>query len=234
MPLSHWARMRSHATVGRGERWPASVGMRRRAWLSIAAGPDPRLGDLDKPPGRQPPPSTGRRGRQTGPAAQCRLDEHLGRYEHGNPVSVGKRRISRVPTASSAPWGGVPAGSAGRGRRSSPRRGRTAPLSAGVQLCPWIQGALQSPQMWRRGQCRIVRGPWNSRSGRYGSRNMASGAARPNPGRTGSPERAESSLPHPGASRRWSQPVTRSLALCRLQCEKRELHAGNTGGTRAT
>ena len=90
----------------------ASVGMRRRAWLSIAAGPEPRLGDLDQPPGRQLPPSTGRQGRQTGPAARCRLDEHLGRYEHGNPVSLGKRRISRVPTASSTPWGGVPAGSA--------------------------------------------------------------------------------------------------------------------------
>jgi hypothetical protein len=43
---------------------------------------------------------------------------------------------------------------------------------ADVPLGP---GALQSPQMWRRGQWRIVRGPSNSRSDRYGSRNMAAG-----------------------------------------------------------
>jgi len=233
MPLSHWARMRSHATVGRGERWPASVGMRRRAWLSIAAGPEPRLGDLDQPPGRQPPPSTGRQGRQTGPAAQCRLDEHLGRYEHGNPVSVGKRRISRVPTASSAPWGGVPAGSAGRGRRSSPRRVER-PRSRQVYSC-----APGSRERCSRRRCGGAASAGSCAAlGTAGRAGTGAGTWRAGrPGRTLAAQDHQSgpSRHHPIPERAAGGHSRHAVAgSTSTQCEKRELHASNTSGTRAT
>jgi hypothetical protein len=49
-------------------------------------------------------------------------------------------------------------------------------------MCLAVQGAPQWPQMCRRGQCLLVLGPSNSRSGSNGSRNMAARAARPTQG----------------------------------------------------
>jgi len=64
-------------------------------------------------------------------------------------------------------------------RRSRPRSRRTVGSASLRQMCPSAHDCPQLPQIWRRGQCLTVRGPWNSQSGRCGMTNMAARAARP-------------------------------------------------------
>ena len=114
----------------------------------------PPLVALDASRGQRP------RLRQQATAPVTKLMAHTpnGQTDHGSRLVAAYGEIRNLGQRSSS--------AAGSRRRSSPRSGGKAASITGLQVWSLVQGAWQSPQICRRGRCRMVRGPSDSQVGR--------------------------------------------------------------------
>jgi hypothetical protein len=133
--------------------------------------------------------------RPSGLGGGCALAPGLGDVQDAEPARLPWAYVivQRCWYSNSGRQGGIDEGGAiselpGRGlmavrgsssRRSSPRGSGKLSSASGMHICPSVQGAPQSPQIWRRGRCLAVLGPSNSQSGRNGIANITTKAASP-------------------------------------------------------